>query len=413
VQSIGINNSTCYVGELQIKPTLRSKLQDDIEKINSLPHIKQLEKLAELALRTDGNAMFTLGTKYHNGEDFTQDKETGFQWIKLAAKAGLQKAERELAEMYFSGGDVVDQDFHEASIWTTKLIKQKNSEAQCDLGLLYLYGGGVRKDPLEASKWFTKSADQGNTDAQYQFGLLRFKGLGLCKDVKEALEWFNTSALHDNVNALYRLGKLYEEGEHIEGDVCRAIKLYNYLASNGRRDSQVTLAKAHEKGNLVDQNLQKAEKYNKLAANSSVYQRFELAIKYMNGDFGNSDYTKVFELFKEIDDEDQSSYYDIFQTPISSCIPLVFGDIDYNKLVTMFKLASERREQEICYNIGYLYENGFHSIERADLFLPSYTDAIHRYSIAAAKGDSRAKWRLGIMYEEGIGVEVELAVAYN
>jgi TPR repeat protein len=103
-----VENDTGYVGKHQTKPTLRLKLQDDIEKMDSLPHISQLKKLAEHALRTDGNAMFTLGMKCYNGDDFTQDKEAGFRWIKMAAKAGLQKAELKVAEMYENGCDAVD-----------------------------------------------------------------------------------------------------------------------------------------------------------------------------------------------------------------------------------------------------------------------------------------------------------------
>jgi TPR repeat protein len=93
--------------------------------------------------------------------------------MKRAAKAGLQKAELKVAQMYKAGGDVVKQYYHESRIWTVKLVKQKNIVAQCNLGLLYLSGNGVRMDPLEASKWFKESANQENSEAQYQFGDLR------------------------------------------------------------------------------------------------------------------------------------------------------------------------------------------------------------------------------------------------
>jgi TPR repeat protein len=70
-----------------------------------------------------------------------------------------------VAKMYKNGSEVVEQDYHESSIWTAKLVKKKNSVAQYNLGLLYLFGEGVRKVPLEASKWFTKLADQGHLEA--------------------------------------------------------------------------------------------------------------------------------------------------------------------------------------------------------------------------------------------------------
>jgi TPR repeat protein len=367
------NNNTGYVGEHQIKLTLRSKLQDDIEKMNSSPHIKKLEKLVEHALRTDGNAMFSLGMKYYHGVDFTLDKEAGFRWIKKAAKTGLQKAELKVAEMYRDGGDEVEQDYHESTIWTAKLVKQKNSIARCNLGLLYLSGEGVRKDPLEASKWFTKSADQGNAEAQYQFGLLRLKGLGLRKDIKEALQWFNQSALHGNINALHMLGIFYLNENHYDRNVNRAMKFYEYAASNGNQDSQVILAKVYEEGKLVEQNLQKAEKHYQLAELFfDDYQRYQLAKKYMEGTFGSSNYIKAFELFKKIAVEEPSSDYNILQTPILYTDP----DMDYQRLVAMLTLVAERGEQEIGYNIGYLYENGAHTDFGKILFRPSLTHAL-------------------------------------
>ncbi|KAI8880317.1 HCP-like protein [Backusella circina FSU 941] len=405
----GVETGIGYVGEQQIKPTLRSKLQDDIEKLNSLPHIKQLKKLAGHALRTDGNAMYAIGMKYYHGQDFTQNKDIGFQWIKKAGKAGLEEAELKLAEMYKNGGDVVDQDYHESSIWTTKVVLKKSSEAQCNLGLLYLSGEGVREDPLEASKWFTKSADQGNTEGYYQFGLLRLYGSGVRKDEEEAIEWLYKSASSGNTNALHLLGEFYENGEYIDKVVCRAIKLYEYSANNGNTKSQIVLAEIYEQGDLVDQNQPKAEKYYQLAKDSlNSYQVYGLAIKYFNGVFGNSNYVKALELFKRIADEDPSSDCNIFQTPISER----YHSMDFTKLVDMLISASERGEEGICYNIGYLFESGASSFGEI-LFDPSYTDAIHWYSIAATNGDSRAKYKLGVIYEEGKDVEVDLTVAYN
>jgi TPR repeat protein len=280
--------------------------------------------------------------------------------------------------------------------------------AQCNLGLLYLSGEGVRKDPLEASKWFTKSADQGNAEAQYQLGCLRFDGFGLRKDVEEAVQWFHKSALNGNKNALYQLGKVYQAGNHVEKDIYKAIKLYENAVSKGSQSAQLELAEIYEKGEVVDQDLQKAEKYYKLVAESDLHHQYILARKHMDAAFGNSNYIKAFELFKMIADVDPSSDYNMFQTPIT------YEDVamDYSKLVDMFTLVLEQGNQELCYNIGYLYENGINCWGGVLLY-PIFPHAIPWYSAAIANGDSRAKYRLGVIFEEGKGVEVDLTVAYN
>lgn len=56
---------------------------------------------------------------------------------------------------------------------------QGQAEAQYNLGLLYLKGLGVTKDPAEAFRWFHLAADQGQADAQFQVGLMREKGVGV------------------------------------------------------------------------------------------------------------------------------------------------------------------------------------------------------------------------------------------
>lgn len=45
---------------------------------------------------------------------------------------------------------------------------------QSGLGLMYLKGYGVPKDPLKALNYFTMAADQGWVDGQLQLGMMYF-----------------------------------------------------------------------------------------------------------------------------------------------------------------------------------------------------------------------------------------------
>jgi TPR repeat protein len=79
----------------------------------------------------------------------------------------------------------------------------------------------------------------------------------------------------------------------------------------------------------------------------------------------------------------------------------------------MLILLSGQGEQKICYNIGYLYENGVEYRSDEGLFHSIFSHAKHWYSTAAINGDSRTSHRLGIMYEEGKDVNIDLAMAFN
>jgi TPR repeat protein len=141
------------------------------------PKFHQHEKLVSHALVGDGNTMLKIGIKYFNGSTCTQNKETGLKWIQNAAKSGLLKAQLLIGKLYEIGRtDAVKQDYHKTVIWYSLAAKQKSDVAQHKVGLFYYHGHGLRKDPLEASRWFTWYAEQKNSNAQCMLGLLRSNG---------------------------------------------------------------------------------------------------------------------------------------------------------------------------------------------------------------------------------------------
>jgi TPR repeat protein len=46
----------------------------------------------------------------------------------------------------------------------------------------------------EAFKWFARAAEQGHTEAQHQLGVLYMLGRGVVRDDKEAVNWWRRSA---------------------------------------------------------------------------------------------------------------------------------------------------------------------------------------------------------------------------
>jgi Sel1 repeat len=72
-------------------------------------------------------------------------------------------------------------------LWTLRVgTEQRNTEADFNLGLLYLDGKGVRQDFTQAVAWFRKGAEQGNADAQDNLGSLYDSGQGVRQDYAEA-----------------------------------------------------------------------------------------------------------------------------------------------------------------------------------------------------------------------------------
>ena len=59
------------------------------------------------------------------------------------------------------------EDHKEAEKWIKLSAEQKNADAQCLLGDMYLEGMGVTEDYAEAIKWWKLAAEQGHERAKY------------------------------------------------------------------------------------------------------------------------------------------------------------------------------------------------------------------------------------------------------
>lgn len=82
------------------------------------------------------------------------------------------------------------------------------AKAQFNLGMLYLKGQGVGKDPQLAFRWLRSAADQGNAEAQFQVGQIREKGVGMAPNYADAKHWYELSAKRD-VRRRFRGGVEY------------------------------------------------------------------------------------------------------------------------------------------------------------------------------------------------------------
>ena len=119
--------------------------------------------------------------------------------------------------------------------------EQGNAGAQCDLGVCYYNGDGVRKDMTEAVKWYRKAAEQGNASAQFNLGLCYDKGYGVSKDVAEAVKWYRAAAEQGDAAAQCNLGVCYKNGDGVSKDVTEVVKWFRKAAEQGDADAKKVL----------------------------------------------------------------------------------------------------------------------------------------------------------------------------
>jgi TPR repeat protein len=145
------------------------------------------------------------------------DYARGLDWYRKAANQGHAKAQCNLG-LSFNNGRGVKRDDAKAVHWYRKAADQGLPAAQTCLGVMYDSGLGVAKDEAEAARWYRKAADQGDARAQYNLARLFKNGLGVAKDEAEAARWYRKAADQGSARAQYNLGMLYKEGLGVPKD---------------------------------------------------------------------------------------------------------------------------------------------------------------------------------------------------
>jgi len=129
------------------------------------------------------------------------------------------------------------------------------AHARFMLGLLYLEGRGVQKDPVQASKWIKMAANQGLTKAQLAMGLLYYRGYAnTAPTQKKAMYWFAKAAEQGVPEAQYSLGLIYASNINGEKNDLEALKWWHKAATQGYAKAQHNLALMYLNGTGVKAN---------------------------------------------------------------------------------------------------------------------------------------------------------------
>lgn len=121
-----------------------------------------------------------------------------------------------------------------------KSALQGNKFALYNLGLAYLNGEGVYKDPQKGIEYLKQSADANHYGAMSELGFAYLQGNGTVKDYGEAYRWLLQAANEKTRNrwsdahkARNAVGVLYEYGGGVDKDNVLAYAWYNIAMSGG------------------------------------------------------------------------------------------------------------------------------------------------------------------------------------
>lgn len=325
-----------------------------------------------LAQAGDPAAQYTLGWLYESGQGVAQDYTQAVYWYAKAADKGDAAAQYVLATMYDKGTGVV-LNHQEAVKWFLKAANQGDAIAQFQLGVHFQQGVGVAQNESESFLWFTKAATQGHLTAQINLGKIYQSGRGVTQDYKLAILWYEKAATQGDALAQYHLALMYEYGRGSAQDYQRAKALYLASANNYYAPSAYKLGEFYESGKGGAGDLNEALNWYKQAANkSNSAAQFKLGSIYQNG-------TAV----------EQNIY----------------------TAIEWYNSAALQSHAQALYQLGVIYEQGVTDGKGRLMIAKNPAKAHQHYQKASQLGYNLAHARLAYLYENGLGVAVDLKYA--
>ena len=302
-----------------------------------------------------------------------------------------------------------------------ELITRANNgdiDAQMSLGWMFLDGDKVSADDKKAFQFFMMAAMQGHTKAQTLIAEFYHNGEVVKKDYCESFKWYQKASEAGNANADNWLGSYYEHGHGTIKNAGKALVYYEKAAMQGEEYGQFNLARCYENGIGTGKDIKKAIYWYKKSAEQGLGQsQFALGICYEAGIGVLKNYKKAFEWYtKAMESNFPAKYtlsffygngkgirkdyikaYQLFEEAEEQ-------DKDYKTAFNWILAAANKGDAWAKYKVGLCYLNGT-GVEK-DLY------RAYKYFLYSAKsGEIEGQYYLGLCYSGGIGVEKDLAKA--
>jgi len=379
------NKTTVAGTEKKKSPTTKAFAKNNTSTTAQNPEISMRQRLINGANAGNVDAQYFLGTELLKGSAlFKKDPIKASEWLRQAAEQGHAGAQHKLGIIY-RGGMGLPKSESEAIKWLRLAAGWGVMEAQRDLDQL------LTKQLVKPESGLTKLAEKGESNAQYQLGMRYVNGEGISKDPQKAVSWFKKAAEQNNPQAQYQLGKMYKEGIGVNPDPKQA-KHWLFKAANGGVTNANHLLRAF----LDTKTLKSTPKPSKGMGAAELPQRkaaergdtdaqYQLGIMYLNGDQVRQD---PIEAIKWLSLAARSKHM---------LASITLGDIyyqgdalqeDYSEAAKWYKIAAVQGDQKAQYVLGNMYKNGL-GVDR------STSNAVKWLRKAAAQGHKKAQREIG------------------
>lgn len=254
-----------------------------------------LEKNAEAGSAID---QYNLAIAYRDGWDNgSSDPNKAFYWMEKAAENNRTDAQVNLGLMYLNGIGV-EYNRDKALYWYKKALSNGEAAAYNNIGFLY-----ERTAPINLKKAcenYQKGFEVNSMTAKGNLGRCYFYGIDRQVNISKGMELLNDAAENGVAFAQDEMIQVYLEGkEHIPQDKTKAFILATKYAESGNPGSLYNLGVMYEQGLGTEVNHQKsAEYFRKASEQNNIPAKYNLALMLWEGKYIDKNQEEAIALLK-------------------------------------------------------------------------------------------------------------------
>ena len=198
-----------FVGVRIAKSYLRknglSLESDDVDYIH--------HRLLSNADKGDSRAMYALAECYLRGVFGYMDTAEAYRWCSAASEGKYAPAMVMLAGFRIEDQSFADADLHEAIRLLKRAVDLGYGPAACHLGISYLTGSILPRNPDLARSYFAKGAELGDAGSMFHLASILLEDGGE-SDRHWALELLERAAESNQLEAIFSLISIHREGRY-------------------------------------------------------------------------------------------------------------------------------------------------------------------------------------------------------
>lgn len=266
----------------------------DIQQVSSTDKITKTTTSKVISTSGDAIELFEQDTNSKTKKDLTLEE------LRQNALNGDTEAQLDLGYMYLYGVKGVKVDYAQALHFYQLAAEKKSAVALNNLGSLYFNGLGTKVDYKKAMEYFEQAAHLGSNDAAVNLAII-YLGADSKNKTKQDFDkvfYLLNQAQKTNNSAKFLLGYAYYTGFFVERDYSKAFKLIKAAADAQYDEAQLVLADFYIDGLGTPKNYNRAIQYlDEAAQQGNPEALIRLADIYADGELYTKDIKKAYMLY--------------------------------------------------------------------------------------------------------------------